>query len=265
MNIFEFKSYKDFLNFYCEQERGALSRLAEAGECQKSYLSACLKGKGQLSLDQAYGMAEYLEFSDFEQDYFFLLIEKEKAVTPKLRRRLETKAKDMSHEAFRLKNQQKDAVIITEGHSDIGVYYANWLMTAIHTLTSVPRYQTPAALAKRLNLPVEAVAPILSYLLKAQLIEKSADKYRWSSANIHLADNSAWIGVHHSNWRSRATDNVQKSDGEATHYSAIQSFSEEDFEKLKRKIANFITDFNKVSDPSDPEEAFCLNIDLFRV
>ncbi|MFS4458014.1 DUF4423 domain-containing protein [Bdellovibrio sp. HCB2-146] len=265
MNIFEFKSYKDFLNSYCEQERGSLSRLAEAGECQKSYLSACLKGKGQLSLDQAYGMAEHLELSDFEQDYFFLLIEKEKAVTPKLRRRLEAKAKDMARESFRLKNQQKDSLIISEVSSDVGVYYATWLTTAIHTLTSIPRFQTAPMLAKRLNLTIETVTPVLNYLLKMQMIEKSGDKYRWNSANIHLADNSTWISVHHSNWRTRATENIQKHDKEATHYSAVQSFSEQDFEKLKRKIAGFITEFNKVSDPSDPEEAFCLNIDLFRV
>ena len=265
MNIFDFKSYKEYLNAVCENERGALTRLAEAGECQKSYLSTCLKGKNQLNLDQAFGMSEYLQLTDHEQDYFFLLIEKEKAVTPKLKRRLETKVRDMAREAFRLKNQAKDSVIVTEGSSDIGFYYSTWLPTALHTLASVNRFQTSASMAKRLSMTPEALVPFLGYLEKMDMVKRSGDKYKWNSSNIHLADSSAWIQTHHTNWRLRAIDNVQKNDAEASHYSAIQSFSEADFDKLKRKIAAFIKEFNSVSDPSDPEEAFCFNIDLFRV
>ncbi|WP_413576503.1 DUF4423 domain-containing protein [Bdellovibrio sp. HCB290] len=265
MSIFDFRSYKAFLKAQCEVERGALTRLAEAANTQKSYLSACLNGKGQLNLDQAFGVAEYLNLSDIEQDYLYLLIEKEKAVTPALRRRLESKAKEMVREAFRLKNQQKDAVIVTERDSNIGFYYASWLATAIHTLTSVPQFQSIAGLEKRLNLNQKSIEAVISYLEKMDLIKKSGDKYRWNSSNIHLEDSSVWISSHHTNWRARAMDNIQKYDREATHYSSIQSFSEEDFEKLKKKIAYFINDFNKVADPSEPEDVYCFNIDLFRV
>ncbi|WP_413585569.1 TIGR02147 family protein [Bdellovibrio sp. HCB274] len=265
MNIFDFKSYKTFLKAYCESERGALTRLAEAADTQKSYISTCLKGKGQLSLDQAFAIAVYLGFSENEQDYFYLLIEKEKAVTPALRRRLEAKAKEMSREAFRIKNQQKDSVVITEGDSGIGFYYATWLATGIHTLTSVPQFQSLANLGKRLNLNQESIAMIVEYLVKMELIKKSGEKFQWNSSNMHLEDNSMWISGHHTNWRARAIDNIQKRDKEATHYSAIQSFSEEDFDKLKKKIVHFINDFNKVADPSEPEDAFCFNIDLFRI
>jgi uncharacterized protein (TIGR02147 family) len=265
MSIFQFKTYKEYLNSICEAERGNLSRLAEAGGCQKSYLSACLKSKGQLSLDHAFGMAEHLGLTDAEQDYFFLLIEKEKAVTSKLRHRLETKAKDLARESLRLKNQQKGSVVISEGNPELGLYYRTWLPTAIHMLTSVPRYQSTAALAKRLNIPPEGAVSFLGYLEKMDLVMKAGEKYKWNSANIHLADNSLWIQGHHANWRLRAIDNIQKDDREASHYSAVQSFSEEDFDKLKRLIANFIREFNGTSDPSEPEEVFCLNIDLFRV
>ncbi|MEK2690333.1 DUF4423 domain-containing protein [Bdellovibrio sp. GT3] len=265
MNIFEYKSYKTFLKAYCESERGALTRLADAANTQKSYLSGCLRGKGQLSLDQAFGIAGYMNLSDQEQDYFYLLVEKEKAVAPALRRRLEGKAKDMSREAFRLKNQQKDSLIVSEGDSNMGLYYATWMSIAVHTLASVPQFQSMASLGKRLSLNQESIAMIVNYLEKMELIKKSGDKYRWNSSNLHLDDKSVLISGHHTNWRARAIDNIQKNDREATHYSAVQSFSEEDFEKLKKKIALFINDFNKVADPSEPEDAFCLNIDLFRV
>lgn len=263
--IFDFKSYKDYFTELCNSERGLLTRLAEAGECQKSYLSACLKGKNHLTLDHAFGMAEYLKMTDAEQEYLFLLIEKDKASTHKLKRKLEMKLRDLSREAYRLKNQQSDTIVISNTDSSVGTYYSNWFLTAIHTLTSINKYQTLDQIGKRLGLPGEAVQVFISHLQALDLVKKEGTHYKWNSGNLHLADNSSWISSHHLNWRLRSVENIQRRSPGATHYTAIQSMSEEDFEKLKRKIANFIKEFNKVSDPSTPEEAFCFSIDFFKV
>lgn len=263
--IFDFKSYKNFLVDLCSSERGLLTRLAEAGECQKSYLSACLKGKNHLTLDQAFGMAEYLQMTEAEQEYLFLLIEKEKASTHKLKKKLEGKLLELSREAYRLKNQQKDTIVISNTDSSIGAYYSNWTLTAIHTLTSINRYQSAEQIGKRLNLPTAVAQVFLTQLQALELVKKEGSHYKWNSGNIHLADNSSWIPSHHLNWRLRAIENVQKRDMASTHYTSIQSMSADDFEILKRKIANFIKEFNKVADPSVPEEAFCLNFDFFKI
>jgi uncharacterized protein (TIGR02147 family) len=263
--VFDFKSYKDFLTTLCHQERGLLSRLAEAAECQKSYLSACLNGKSQLTLDHALGIAEYLQFTDAEQDYLFVLVEKERATGIKLRRKLEVKLKDLSREAYKLKNQQNSSIVISGADSGLGNYYASWLPTALHTLTSIDRYQSLSQLSKRLQLTPEAAQFFINQLKELDLVKQVGTNYRWNSGNIHLADDSSWISTHHLNWRFRAIDNFQRRDPESTHYTAIQSMSESDFELLKKKIAHFIKDFNKVSDPSTPEEAFCFNIDFFKI
>jgi uncharacterized protein (TIGR02147 family) len=265
-HIFDFKSYKDFLEALTGEERGMLTRLAEAASCQKSYLSTCIKGKTHLTLDHAFGISEFLNFSDAEREYFFLLIEKDKAGSLALRRHLESKIKQLSREAYRLKNQQKNAVIVSGSETaEIAFYYGTYLGTAIHMLTSIPEFQTVNAIAKRLNISPEVCLGVLQQLEAQQLVKKQGAHHLWNSANIHLADNSPWILNHHQNWRLRAVDNVQKRDDEATHYSSIQSMSKEDFEKLKKKIVQFIKDFNLVADPSNPEEAFCLNIDFFKV
>lgn len=265
LNIFDFKSYKAFLQSVVEQERGSLTRLAEAAECQKSYLSYCLRGKGNLTLDHALGISEHLQFIDREQEYFFLLIELEKAGTVKLRRHLEQKAKALSRESFRLKNQQKDTHIISEEMSGLAFYYAHWMATAIHTLTSIDDYQTEQKIAERLRSDVLFVRSFLAELERQGLVTQARGKYRWASGNLHLADSSRWVGTHHVNWKLRAIENCQKNDSEASHYTAIQSMSVDDFEILKKKIASFIKEFNKVSDPSTPEEAFCFSIDLFKI
>lgn len=265
-SIYDFSSYKDYLIDKGHSERGLLTKLADAAECQKSYLSACLNGKSQLTLDHALGIAELIGLDDNEQDYFFLLIEKEKASTIKLRRKLDSKLKNLSREAYRLKNQQKDThVISTESDTGLGLYYSSWIPTALHMLTSVRELQTAPQLAQRLNISKELTTVFLNQLQTLDFVKKEGSNYKWSSGNLHLADNSAWISNHHMNWRLRAVDNVQKNDASATHYTAIQSMSEADFEALKKKIAHFIKEFNRISDPSTPEEAFAINIDFFKI
>ncbi|QDK46681.1 hypothetical protein DOM22_16735 [Bdellovibrio sp. ZAP7] len=263
--IFDYKSYKTFLVEICSSERGLLTRLAEAGECQKSYLSACLNGKNHLTLDQVFGMSEYLGMTDTEQEYLFLLVEKEKANTPKLRKKLEDKIRDLSREAYRLKNQQREGHVISDVDSGVGTYYSNWMLTAIHTLSSITKFQTAEQIGKRLGLSVAVVQHFLNQLEGLEFVTKEGGRYKWGSGNIHLSDDSSWVSNHHLNWRLRSIENTQKNDRMAIHYTAIQSISENDFELLKKKIANFIKEFNKVSDPSDPEEAFCFSLDFFKV
>jgi hypothetical protein len=203
--------------------------------------------------------------TDTEQEYLFLLVEKEKANTPKLKKKLEDKLRDLSRDAYRLKNLEHESQVISGNDTGVGTYYSNWMLTAIHTLSSVQKFQTAEQLGKRLGLSTPVAQHFLNQLQTLEFVKKEGGRYKWGSGNIHLADDSTWISNHHMNWRLRAVDNTQKNDRTATHYTAIQSMSEDDFEVLKKKIANFIKEFNKVSDPSTPEEAFCFSIDFFKV
>jgi predicted oxidoreductase len=178
---------------------------------------------------------------------------------------LEGKLRDLSREAYRLKNQQKESFVISAADSGVGTYYSNWTLTAIHTLSSIGKFQTADQIGKRLGLPVAVAQVFLNQLQTLEFVKKEGSHYKWSSGNLHLSDDSSWISNHHLNWRLRAIDNTQKNDRAAMHYTAIQSMSEDDFEVLKKKIANFIKEFNKVSDPSEPEEAFCFSLDFFKI
>lgn len=266
--IFDFRSYKKYLRAVCEEERGRLSRLSEAADCQKSYLSSCLRGKNNLTLDQAFGIAQYLKLSDHWQSYFFLMIDRERATTALLQKKLDVKIKEMAREAYRLKHHQINTAIVTETAQNFGAYYSGWLMTAIHTLTSVPRFQSVEQIAQRLGLSQEQVFRVLSDLVALGLVKNELKSYRWQSGNIHLPDSSPWISSHHTNWRMRAAQSIQATqrfESQDLHSTLIQSMSESDFELLKTKIIKFMKEFTAVSDPSDPEEAYCFNIDFFKV
>lgn len=265
VNIFDFKSYKTYLKTLTEGERGLLSRLAEAAECQKSYLSSCLKGKSHLSPDHVFRIAEYLQLNDQEQDFLFLLMDLEKAGDPTFKKKLELRIRNTSREAYRLKNQQASTVIINENNSGVGSYYSNWFFTAVHTLSSIGKFQSVAQISKRLNIDGASALAFLSELEKIGFVKKEKEAYKWHSMNLHLDETSPQVANHHLNWRLRAIENAQRMDRDASHYTSIQSMSLDDFEILRSKIAKFIKDFNKVSDPSTPEEAFCLSIDFFKI
>lgn len=240
--------------------------LSEAAGCQKSYFSSCLKDKCHLTLDHVYGISEYLQLNEAEENYFFLLLEKDKCSTLKLRKKLEVRLRDMAREAHRIKNQVGDSLIVKEDQaSAIGIYYSNWIFMAIHSLTSVDRYQTVDRIAERMNMAKPLVQMYLNQLEKLELIKKDGQRYKWNTFNLILDDDSVWIGTHHSNWRVNALTNIQKKDPSAYRYSVVQSMSESDFELLKKKIAQFIKEFNKVSDPSEPEESYNFNIDFYKV
>lgn len=263
--IFDFKSYKDYLKKICHLQRGNLSRLAEAAGVQKSYLSACLNGKNNISHDQAYGISLHLKLSENEQEYLFLLLEKSHAATPQLQKHLIAKIKQISEEAQKIKSQLNDTKIITNKNDDLSEYYLNWFYSAIHSLTSIKKFQTVETISSRLGIPPHLTDFFLKKLVLLKLIKKEGIYYRWNSSNIHLEETNPLLISYHSSWRLRATEDCAKMQSSSFHYTSTQSLSVSDFEILKKKIGNFIKDFNKTSDPSIPEESFCLNIDFFKI
>ncbi len=264
-SIFDYKDYKNFLKALCQEQRGLLTKLATAAECQKSYFSSCLKDKCHLTLDHIHGISEFLSLGEQEESYFFLLFEKDKCTTLKLKRKLENKLKLISREAFRLKNQQEGALIIKDSEIGLSEYYSSWIFMAIHSLTSINKYQSIEKISEKLMLSKATTEYHLQQLIKLDLVKFENNKYFWNTFNMHLSDDSNWINRHHNNWRINCIHKLQKKDGESLHYTVVQSMSESDFEILKKKIAQFIKEFNKISDPSNPEESYNLNIDFYRL
>jgi transcriptional regulator with XRE-family HTH domain len=65
--------------------RGTKAQLAEAAECQSTYISQVLHGKAQLSPEQAERIARYLKLGKEETNFFMLLVHKERAGSKELK------------------------------------------------------------------------------------------------------------------------------------------------------------------------------------
>ncbi len=98
MNIFAEDDYRKVLRKTVES-RKQLDRsinfqaLASAMRIQKAYLSSCLMGRADLSLDQMYLACTYLGFDKSQRDYLMLLLELSRCGLEERREELEAQIK----------------------------------------------------------------------------------------------------------------------------------------------------------------------------
>ncbi|OQW47298.1 MAG: hypothetical protein A4S09_16010 [Proteobacteria bacterium SG_bin7] len=77
----------DYLRFYVrslpKSGHGELTRIANHLRISTTMLSQILSGQRAFNTDQAFELSEYLQLTDIETDYLYLLVEVEKAGTHK--------------------------------------------------------------------------------------------------------------------------------------------------------------------------------------
>ncbi len=245
-----------------------LSRLSEAAECQRPYLSKVLQPESGVHLtpDHMHGISRYLNLDEKQTRFLALLLEKDRASSPKYREHIKERLAELKTEYLELKNQvgKKDELSSHEDNQSAALYYSNWLYSALHIAVSIPELQTLSALSKRFSLPAAHIQIHLFRLEKMGLIKRQRDRWHWLSGDLHLSSQSQWIGLHHGNWRGQAALDATMPRPESLHYSVVQSISKEDVEKLKLKIMQWVKEFSKIASPSAPEELVCLNLDFFK-
>jgi uncharacterized protein (TIGR02147 family) len=267
--IYSFTDYRAFLRqtiaAAAESERswGGITRWATSAGFQRSHGSRVLSGDKDLSAEQALATAEFLKLNEIETDYFLLMVDFAKAGTKPLKDRLQRKLKAIKKEKDSLAAKIHQPHI--ESRYEESLYYSAWYWSAIHILTSVPGFSTPAKIAAKLRLPLPLVEMTLTQLGEQKLIKKQNGHWSFSSSSIHLPKNSAMISVHHNNWRQRAIADAQDFQSEALHYTVVQSISAADQEKFQAKLVRVIEEFQRLAIPSQPEELVSFCCDFFKL
>lgn len=266
MTVFDFNDYRQFISAQVDAQAkpwGTWGRLAKIAGCQATYLSQVMKGKAQLTPDHVYRMARHWEMTDAETDFFLLLLERERVAGKELRAHLEEKMKKIRREREDLaKRFAKERVEAGEKET---LYYSAWYWAALHVIVTIPEYQTPAAIARRLNLPVGFVEQALKRLADNGFVKQSKGKWAIHTADVHVPKESVMIGVHHNNWRQRAVTDSTVSGGDSVHFTGVYSLSRTDYQHLKEKMLELIEHSRKVVAPSAEEELACFLCDLFTV
>jgi uncharacterized protein (TIGR02147 family) len=266
MSAFQHQDYKNVLREKIHENQGVSGykgKLAEAAGCQRAYLSQVLSSHVQLTPDHAAGLALFWGLSALERDYFMELVNHARAATPALRRLIESRLEVMKDKQNSVSGRiGKPRIESIQLQSQ---YYSSWHYSAIHILITIAKYRTPSAIAERLSLSEDIVAAALTVLEQMGLAKRAKGGWIPVSFDLHLPKNSPLTNVNHMNWRTRAVQNAQRDGTDAVHFTAVYSLSEKDFQLLRTRMLQFISETRDVALSSSEEDLVSFTCDYFRV
>lgn len=265
LSIYNFKDYKKFIKSYVDSvspQRGLMRKLAEAANCHPSYLTQALNSKVQLTPDHALGIAEYIDLSAPERDYFLLMVDHSRSSRPTLRTMYEQKMNELK--AKQEKIGERLQRVQPSNIEALSKYYSTWHMSAIHILSSVPEFQKLDVLMEKLNLKRAQCEKYLQQLEEMGLVIHRQGLWQHSGTQLHVPDDSHFVNLHHNNWRQQAVLDSQQPQNGSIHFTGVYSISKTDYEVLKGVVLKSIESINKISTASGMEEGVVFCCDLFQ-
>lgn len=264
--IFEFVNPTKYLKAYIaklpKHGHGEARRMADHLGVSSTYISLVLSEQKQLSPEQAELLNEYLGHSELEAEYFFYLVQQDRAGTLKLKKFCQQKLDQLKTRSLQLSNRVLAKHEISEEEKSI--FYSHPIYSAVHLYTSIgTKGKTQEEIANRFSLAKAKTSKILEFLFSAGLIIEKDGRYSMSTQSTHLESASPYLHKHHSNWRLRAIGASEELSDKELMYTVNVSLSEKDFESLREEMVDFIKKFLKQVHESPAEEIACLNLDWF--
>lgn len=262
-SVFEFNDYKSFIEFQLKKNWGEVSRLAKAAGCQRSYFSQVVHGPQHLTPDHAFGLCSYWKMSPEENEYFQLLVQKDRAATLDYRQHLERRLAELKKENENISERLERKNPLT-GEKE-ALYFSAWYWAGIHTLTSIPEFQSVEAIADKLQISKGMVLFCLQHLEQHGLVTKKGSEWLHSRQNIHVSKASPLVTCHHNNWRQKATMHSQTGQDDGLHFTDVRSISRADYERIKNLLLDQIEKIADIAEPSKEEELVNLNLDFYKI
>ncbi|MEK6774486.1 MAG: TIGR02147 family protein [Bdellovibrionota bacterium] len=265
LNIFEFSEYRVYLNVWLAAAKAQrtfnLTRLAEIANIHPTFLSHILLGTKHLSLEQATLISGHLGHTKLEQDYFFVLINLDRAGNQPLKKYWLEKKSQIEFQKNKLSQRfDKHRELTQEQRAE---FYSSWIYVAVWVSSSIEKKQSLAQVAERFKITREHAEAILLFLTEVGLCIESDGYYSMNETHVHIPNESFFVTKHHINWRMKA---IQKMDTRTTNelfFTAPMSVAKKDFSIIREKITKIIKEIVDTAKDSEAEEVVCLNIDLF--
>lgn len=266
-SIFEYSNYKkylvDLIDSYASGSRGLRKSLAEATGCQVSHITNVLSGEAHLSPEQAEGAARFFGLNLEETEFLLLTIQQNRAGTKSLQDFFKNILNDRRTKNLNFRRQIEMNDELKSQQENI--YYSHWYYSAIHILLMIPEFQTREALVQKLNISIERVDSILTFLSEAGLVRKEGSRWTVTRPTIHLEKNSPLVTRHHSNWRLKTMTDLDEKNDKHFHYSSVVSLSHEDYTAIREILVNSLAKSIKVIKGSEDEMAAVICMDLYQL
>src|SRR5258708_4009541 len=133
LDIFSFSDYRKYIKAWLKEAKSKhksnLSRLSKRIGVHTTYLAHILNGSKNLSFEQAAEMSEVLGHTKIEEDYFFALLQIDRAGSAKLKKYWTLKKELI--EANRQKLGSRVGVHHELTQEQRAIFYSSWIYVAI--------------------------------------------------------------------------------------------------------------------------------------
>ncbi len=265
MNIYSYDTYKAYVNDWIQVQPnggyGEYKRLAQALNVSSTMISQVFRGDKHLNLEMANDVCDFLKLEPAEVDYFFLLVEYQRAGTYKLQQRLLSRILDKRRHYQDLKNRIGSNMTLSEEVKSI--FYSSWLYSAVRNLCAVPGYQDAASIAEHLGVPKNLILKIFEFLLEHQLLKMDNNQLVIGPTRTHVPFDSPHVNKHHLNWRMAGIQKMQLKRPEDFYCTFPMSLSQETAQIIREELPAFVQKIDKLVVPSPSETVRCMSIDWF--
>lgn len=264
--IFDHRSYKTFLAAVAGGKtfrRGIKAQLAQAAECQPTYISQVLHGKAHLSPEQGERLTRFLGLTKEEAQFFLLLLHKDRASTKELKAVYNQQIEERIVQRMSVVNRLGANNVLTEEQH--AIFYSSWQYLAIHMALTIPELQNRDALVAYFNIGFERVDKVLEFLVQTGLAVQNKNIYTTGTPIIRLGKDSPHIFKHHGHWRQQAIESLERESPLDLHYSAAVTLSKNDISKLKDRMLEHIKENVQIIRESPAEEVYVYTLDFFKL
>ena len=241
--------------------KGERWQLAQALRAHPSLITQILKGKRDLTLEQAFLACAHFAIPEVETEYFVDLVQWERAGNPKYKAWLASKLKRARGNRPRA---GLDGAAPLSDH-ERAIFYSAWYYSAIHLTTALPGPWTVKKLSERLRLPGETVRDVLGFLVSAGLCTVEKGLYRVGLQKTVIQDPSTHLDRFLTNWRLRGIEKIPSSARPQIFHSQQLCLSAENAGRVRELLLNITAELGGLMKASvSPDAVYCLNIDWFQ-
>ena len=129
----------------------------------------------------------------------------------------------------------------------------------------MPEIKTLYDLVIKTHLPESILREALNYLFEINLIKEDFQDLQTTGRRIHISPKTDMVIQHHLNWRTKAMSHITLNNEDDLHFSAVYSFNQEDFKKIKTILLEAISKSEKVVTNSDQNMIAGLSFDFFAI
>ena len=266
MRIYEAANYRQFIKHFIDhgalKGRGAIAKLAVGLNVHPTLVSLILSGKRELSLEQACELIELMDLTEEEGNYFFLLVERERAGTHKLKKRIQNQIDKIKNEQSAVATKLPPKKVLTE--KDQAQFYSHWLYSGIRLFCTLSeKGKSVEEIAEYFRVSRVKAVNTLNFLEQAGLVVHNKGRYKMGEQRTYVGPGSPFLLKHHTNWRLKSLQKMSDISSEELMVTSPFSISRKDFARIKELLLDFISESSKLIQKTDPEDLACFNLDLF--